>query len=149
VNRICFDASAALAFAFQDDPYHAAAVALVSSLGAQGATLCAPSMFAYECDSVIRLRMWKGDLSPTEAAEARALVAALSVAVEYDARDSDRAFQIACDYDQPRAYDTAYAAHAEARGLELVTTDKPFFEALNGPKRPKTAPPLAFVRLLT
>lgn len=61
---------------------------------------------------------------------------------------SDRAFQIAVDYDQPRAYDAAYAAHAEARGLKLITTDKPFFEALNGVKRPQKMPPLSFVKLL-
>jgi len=111
-QRAVFDASAALAFAFQDEPKHAEAVALVRALASQNVTLCAPALFAYEVG------------------------------------DRARAFQIARDYEQPRVYDASYAAHAGARGLELVTTDKPFFEAVNGTKKPKTAPPLSFVRLL-
>ncbi len=147
-QRAVFDASAALAFAFQDEPKHAEAVALVRALASQNVTLCAPALFAYEVDSVIRLRVWKGTLSEAEAATARAIVSALAVEIEYDEGDRARAFQIARDYEQPRVYDASYAAHAGARGLELVTTDKPFFEAVNGTKKPKTAPPLSFVRLL-
>ena len=60
--QVCFDASAALAFALPDEPLHAKAVAIVWALAVQGTTLCAPAMFAYECDSVIRLRLWKGSL---------------------------------------------------------------------------------------
>lgn len=68
----------------------------VRQLAARGATLCAPPLFAYECASIIRLRVF----------------------------------------------------YAEARGVELITTDKPFFEAANGAKRPKSAPALTFVTLL-
>lgn len=146
--RVCLDASAALAFALQDELLHVPAKALVKQLITQGATLCAPPLFLYECDSIIRLRVYKGALSETEAQEARRFVQALAVAVEHDAADGERAYQIARDYHQPRVYDAWYAAYAEARGIEMVTTDEPFFEAVNGTKRPKGAPPLAFVRLL-
>jgi predicted nucleic acid-binding protein len=146
--KVCFDASTALAVALQDDPKHAAAVALMASLAAQNAILCAPAMFTYECDSVIRLRVYRGNLSATDATTARAIIQALGVVVEYDPGDRERAFQIATDYSQPRVYDAAYAAHAEARGVELVTADEPFFEAVNGASRPKKAPPLTFVQLL-
>lgn len=149
MSRTVFDASAALAFALQDEPKHAAAVAMVRALAAQDVTLCAPALFAYEVDSVIRLRVWKGTMNEADAAAARAIVDALAVEIEYDGSDRARAFQIARDYEQPRVYDASYAAHAQARGLDLITTDKPFFEAVNGPKRPKAAPPLAFVKLLT
>lgn len=148
MTRICIDASAALAFALQDDPKHLEAVAWVAALDAQGCALCAPALFVYECDSVLRLRMWKGDLDARTVAEARVLIDALRVEIEFDESDRDRAFQIAQDYHQPRAYDAAYAAHAEARGLELVTNDAPFFEAVSGSKRPKTAPALKWVKLL-
>ena len=147
-KSVCVDASFALAFALKGEPLHEQAKALVRVWAGEGSTLCAPAMFAYECESVIRLRVYKGAFTQAEAEEARALIAALAVAVEFDADDQERAFQIATDYDQPRAYDAAYAAHAEARGVELVTTDAPFFEAVNGAKRPKAAPPLSFVTLL-
>jgi predicted nucleic acid-binding protein len=146
--QICFDASAALAFALPDEPLHSQAVALVLAFAAQGTTLCAPAMFAYECDSVIRLRLWKGTLTDEEANTARAAIGALPILIEYDEADRDRAFEIAIEYDQPRCYDAAYAAHAEARGVELVTTDAPFFEAVNGSKKPKKATALTFVKLL-
>ena len=48
----------------------------------------------------------------------------------------------------PRTYDAAYAAHAESRGIELITAGKPFFESLNGDKRPTGAPALTWVQLL-
>lgn len=147
-NPLCFDASTALAFALADDPLHGQAVALVTALNAIGTQLCAPAMFAYECDSVICLRVWKGRLSNTQAAMARAAIAALPITIEYDPRDHERAFEIARQYEQPRAYDAAYAAHAEARGVELVTTDEPFYEAVNGSKKPKAAPALSWVKLL-
>lgn len=145
---VCFDASMALAFALQDEPLHPQAKVLVGALAKQNATLCAPALFAYEVDSVLRLRVYKGAMSEADAAQARAFVDALAVQIEYDASDRNRAFQIARAYDQPRCYDAAYAAHAEARGVELLTTDVPFFEAVNGSKKPKTAPPMAFVKLL-
>jgi predicted nucleic acid-binding protein len=146
---VCFDASAALSFALQDEPLHAQAKALIEKLVDQGSTLCAPPLFLYECDSIIRLRVFKGALSESEAQEARAIVRALAVAVEHDPANGERAYQIARDYHQPRVYNAWYAAYAEARGVELVTVDKPFFEAVNGCSRPKNAPALTFVKLLT
>lgn len=147
-GRMGIDASVALSFAFHDDRNHVQAVALVDALNTQGMTFCAPAMFAYEVDSVVRLRQWKGELTETQAAEARSLIEALGIEVGYDPGDRDRAFEIARQYGQPRVYDAAYAAHAEARGVELVTTDAPFYEAVNGSKKPKAAPALVWVKLL-
>ncbi len=148
-DRVCLDASVALAFVLEDEPLHEQAKQLIRQWAAQNVTLCAPAMFAYECDSIIRLRVYKKALTLQKAEEARAFLDALGITIEYDASDRTRAYQIATDYDQPRAYDAAYAAHAEARGVELVTTDAPFFEAVNGAKKPKKAAALTFVKLLT
>lgn len=146
---VCFDANIAIAFALPDEPFHARAIATVQELYNLGITLCAPAMFAYECDSVIRLRVYTGKISEAEASEARAFVAALQVQIEFVEADRDRAFEIARDYGQPRAYDASYAAHAEARGVELLTIDEPFFQAVNGNKKPSGKPALSFVKLLS
>lgn len=147
--KVCLDASAALAFALRDEPLHAQAKVLIANLVGQGVSLYAPQLFAYECDSIIRLRVYKGAYSEAEAQEARALIAALGVAIEGGgAAEADRAFEIARDYDQARVYDATYAAFAQLAGVELHTTDAPFFDAVNGAKRPKAAAPLAFVKLL-
>ena len=147
-DQICLDASVALAFVFSDEKLHTQAVALFRAFAAQGVTFHAPAMFHYECDSVIRLQVYKKALTPAQAQAARAVIGALPVTVEYDAADRDRAYQIAELYDQPRAYDAAYAAYAESRDLDLVTADVPFFESVNGNKKPKTAPALTFVKLI-
>jgi predicted nucleic acid-binding protein len=148
-RQICLDASVVLAAVLPREPQHNLAVALLKKLASQKATLCAPVLFIHECDSVIRLRLYKGDLSSSEAQEARAAIVVMAVCVEFNIQESERAFQIACDYNQPRAYDAAYAAYAESRGVELVTADRPFFEAVNGGKRPRTRSPLSFVKLLS
>lgn len=147
-DLVCLDASTTLAFALPDDPLHPSAKAFIKALALQNVTFCAPAMFAYECSAVIRLRVYKKALTPAQGQKALATINALPVTVEYDPADNERAYQIATDYDQPRSYDAAYAAHAEARNVELVTIDAPFFEAVNGNKRPATVTPLAFVRLL-
>lgn len=146
-HHLCFDASAALSLVFADDPLHDAAREFVATLDA-GIQICSPAMFAYEVDSAIRLRVWNRRLTSAEAQTARIAIAALQVIIKYDARDRDRAFEIAQLYDQPRAYDASYAAHAEARGVELITADAPFYEAVNGNKKPKNAPALSWVKLL-
>ena len=147
-TTVCLDASVVLAFALADEPLHQAAKALVVAFAAQNVTFRSPAIFAYECDSVIRLRVWKQTLTPAQGQLARAAIAALPIEIEFDAADRDRAFEIATLYAQPRAYDAAYAAHAQARGLEMVTTDAPFFAAVNGDQRPASVPPLDFVQLL-
>jgi len=145
---VCVDASLVLAFVLEDEPLHREAKAFIRRLSSAGATLCAPPLFVYECESIIRLQVFKGALSQDQAQEVRSLVKALEVEIEFSFPDSDRTFEIATLYGQPRSYDAAYAAHAEARGIDFVTIDAPFFEAVNGEKRPKTATPLSYVKLL-
>lgn len=143
MKRIVLDASAALAFVLPDEPLHERAVARLSQLAATGFSFCAPALFAYECDAVLCLRVHKGALTTTQAQLARAALDALGVAVEYDAADHDRAFEIAREYSQPRCYDAAYAAHAQSRRLDLLTADEKFFQAVTKPKKA-----LHFVRAL-
>jgi len=128
--RVVLDASAALAFALYDEIHHAQAMALITELKERGAEIHAPSIFAYECDSVIRLKVYAGKLTSEEAQETRELIAALSVAISYDADILERAYRIATESGQPRTYDASYAAFAESRGLNLWTADKRFYNSV-------------------
>ena len=94
-DRVCLDASVALAFFLEDEPFHEQAKQLIRQWAAQNVTLCAPAMFAYECDSIIRLRVYKKGLTAQKAEEARAFLDALGITIEYDASDRIRAYQIA------------------------------------------------------
>lgn len=95
VNRVCFDASAACAFALDDEPHHAQALALMAALAQRNTQIIAPPLFLCECDSVIRLRIFKGVLNHAEASQMRQFIAALAVVID-DANIYDRAFEIAC-----------------------------------------------------
>ncbi len=142
MNQVCFDASAACAFALDDEPYHPQALALVAALAKQEAQIISPPMFLCECDSTIRLRVYKGALNEGEADQARQFIAALGVAIDA-AAIYDRAFEIARIYNQPRTYDATYAALAELRGVELWTADKRFYNSVTSAKKP-----LGFVKFV-
>ncbi|HEX8237915.1 MAG TPA: type II toxin-antitoxin system VapC family toxin [Abditibacteriaceae bacterium] len=129
---VAFDASAALAFALNDEPLHTQAVALVADLVKRRMRLCAPPLFESEADSVIRRRVHLGTLTEAEAATTRQILAALSTQITYDIATKDRAYAIAVQYNQPRAYDATYAAFAEARHIELWTADERFYNSVNG-----------------
>jgi predicted nucleic acid-binding protein len=135
LNQVCFDASAACAFALNDEPCHTQVLALVADLAGKQTQIIAPSLFLCECDSVIRLRVYKGALNDEEASQARRFVAALAVVID-DAMIYDRAFEIARIYNQPRTYDATYAALAELRGVELWTADKRFYNSVTSAKKP-------------
>jgi predicted nucleic acid-binding protein len=140
-----FDASAAIAFALDDEPLHTQAVALVAALLKQNTVLCAPPLFENEADSVIRRRAHQGTLTNAEADTARRIIAALGISIAYDAATAERAYAIAVQYNQPRAYDATYAAFAEARGLDLWTADERFYNSVNGSNAKNG---LAFVRFI-
>lgn len=132
MKRVCFDASLALAFVLNDEPYHAQAVALITDLAGESARIIAPPIFLCECDSTIRLRVYKGALSDEDASTARIIIAALAIGIESENAIYDRAFEIARIHNQPRTYDATYAALAESHGLELWTADKRFYNSVSG-----------------
>lgn len=129
-SAVVLDASTVLKFMFYDELLHVQAAALMGKLIERGAKLYAPSIFAYECDSVIRRHVHLKVLSPDDAQETRSLIAALGIAVTYDANVLERAWEIANVYSRARTYDATYAAFAEARSLDLWTADKHFYNAV-------------------
>lgn len=129
-SAVVLDAGTVLKFMLYDELLHEQAAALIGGLVERGVNLRAPSLFAYECDSVIRRHVHLKVLSLDDAREIRQLIAALGVAVTYDASILERAWETADTYGQPRAYDATYAAFAESRGLDLWTADKRFYNAV-------------------
>jgi len=127
-----------------DEPYHTQAIALIAELAKRQTRIIAPPFFLCECDSVIRLRVYKGALDDAQAVASRAIIAALAVAI--DPLDVyDRAFEIARIYNQPRTYDATYAALAELRGVALWTADERFYNSVAGAS---VKSPLAFVKFI-
>lgn len=129
-SAVTVDASTILKFVLYDEVMHLQAVALIEDLVQRNTKLLAPSIFTYECDSVIRRHVHLKVLSSDDANEIRQLIAALGIVVIHDASIFERAWQIASEYKQPRVYDAAYAAFAETRKLDLWTADTKFYNAV-------------------
>lgn len=88
-------------------------------------TLIAPPLFRAEVTSVIREWLYRGDLL-LEEAEA-ALESSLAWPITIREPDGDlqrRAFTIATEYDQPKAYDAQYLSLAALLGCEFWTGDQ-------------------------
>lgn len=143
-ESVVIDASVAIAFALEHEKHHGQAILLISNLVKNKTVLCSPSIFAYECDSVIRRHVHLGTLHPRKARHARDLIAALKVGVRFDPTICARAYEIAEQHDQPRVYDATYVAFAEARGLDLWTDDKRFYNSVSS-----TLPFVKFIGNLT
>lgn len=121
------DASGVAAFAFIDEPYHAQAQQLITSLAQQQARLIAPPLFESEIDSILRRRVYLGSLTIAAATAALQLIDALQVEIIQDVRVRSRARQIAEQLNQVRVYDSTYAALAELQGCPLWTADERFY----------------------
>ena len=57
---VVFDACTALSSAFQNETYHQRVMTLIADLAKENVIIYAPSIFAYECDSVVRLKVHTG-----------------------------------------------------------------------------------------
>lgn len=125
--EIVLDASSAAAFALPDEKHYDAAGACIAGLSADGVRFIAPPLFESELDSILRRRVYLGDLTPEAAAAALRVIDALQVAIVYDAGTRPLARAIAEQSNQIRVYDSTYAALAQQRRCDLWTADERFY----------------------
>ena len=143
--KVVFDASAAIAFGVEDEPWHEAALSLLDDWNQNGVELCAPPLFESETDSTLRRRVHLKSLSAAEADEARSFIALLRVEIVQHEATRELAYAIAQQFDQIRVYDSTYAALAQVLGVNLWTADARFFRSVNGPD---LKAPLSWVRFI-
>jgi predicted nucleic acid-binding protein len=129
---VCVDASAYIGLIL-NDYRRPLVVKLWTRWFEEGRQLVAPPIFYAEVCSTLRLCTWKGDIS-SDAALA-ALSACLRSPVEiWDSPVAiqTRAFALASQFNQPRAYDAQYLAVAELTRGELWTADKRLVNSVAG-----------------
>jgi predicted nucleic acid-binding protein len=134
-REIVTDADLWLNVVLPAHPAHAPAQQLVADCLASGVAMLAPAWWEAEADSALR-GMVKGGLLTSEAArEAQRLLDAAPVAVVYEAAMRTLARQIADAAKRHDVYDATYAALAVARGCDLWTADRRFFNAMQNEAR--------------
>jgi predicted nucleic acid-binding protein len=134
-REIVTDADLWLNVVLPAHPSHDAARQLVADCLAAGVTMSAPAWWEAEADSALR-GMVKGGLLTSDAAqEAQRLLDAAPVVLAHEPAMRMIARQIANAARRHDVYDATYAALAVARGCDLWTADRRFFNAVQNEAR--------------
>jgi predicted nucleic acid-binding protein len=134
------DASVAIKWVVKSETWRKKARRFLLESLQNGYTLIAPPLFAYETESVLQGRLQAQVMTVAAVDEALTRLATFRVQLVTHPDMVTRARAIARQFDQPRIYDSLYAALAELRGCEFWTADKRFYDAVNAN--------LAFVKYL-
>jgi len=130
VSEVCVDANVAVKPALKGEAFRATARRFIKDCAASGVVLIAPPIFESELDSIIRKRVFEGQLTLAEAHLAYGVLDKTPVQMATHPNLRKRAREIAEQFNQKYVYDATYAALAELRGCEFWTADKVFYDAV-------------------
>ncbi len=119
MTEYCIDASIAVKWAVEGEPFRSKALALLRDTGTRGIRLIAPPIFASEADGAIQKRVFDGRMTTNDALRAYAILDAAPVELMHLSGIRQRAREIAAQFHQRFVYDATYAALAEMRNCEL------------------------------
>jgi len=128
-SSVCVDASIIIR-TLAPSPFSQNALALLSTWSEDKTPLIAPALLAFEVASVLRLYVYKNMLTVEEGKEA------LGKFMQQGVRLSNRrgifplAWELAQQFNRPRAYDTAYLALAQINRCEFWTADRELYNSV-------------------
>ncbi len=131
----CVDASVAVKWVLKAETWRKKARRFLLESLQNGYTLIAPPLFAYETESVLQERLHSQAMTVAAVDEALTRLATFRVQLVTHPDMVTRARAIARQSNQPRIYDSLYAALAELRGCEFWTADRRFYDAINATLR--------------
>lgn len=134
-REIVTDADLWLNVVLRSHPSHGTAWRLVADCLASGVSMTAPALWEAEADSALRGMVAGGLLTSDAAFAAQQLLDAAPVTSVYLPSARVLARCIADAAKRHAVYDATYAAVAVARGCELWTADKRFFNAMQNEAR--------------
>ena len=124
---LCLDTSAALRW-LVPQPSSAAAGAVIEQAFRRGEPVVAPPLLYAEATSVLRRFVFDAVLLPGEARATLQDLLSLPIRIVSGQPIYLRAFDLASQFQQARAYDTQYIAVAEDQGATLLTADGVMFK---------------------
>lgn len=129
-KQVVIDASVALKWRLRDEEATSQADALLDDYLAGELELLTPTLFDYEITNALKVAVTKGRLTEYEAVAALTDLQAFNIKL-YNFREIQAlTFQLAYQH-QRSAYDSAYLALAQLKGLWFYTGDKRLFNAVN------------------
>jgi predicted nucleic acid-binding protein len=121
---IVLDANILIAVGLADEPLHTQADRMLSKWFETKETLVAPRLFRFEITAVVRKVVFQGRISPEQGREMLAQLLAYPVTFYDDDDLLKAAYELAIQFNRPRAYDTQYMALAKRLNCEFWTADE-------------------------
>ncbi len=90
--------------------------------------MIAPAFALVEIDSVLRQKVYRGQLSPEAADRSFAAACQIPLRTPVVQEHRQRTWEIAKEFQFPQVYDAAYRALAELKGCEFWTADQKLYE---------------------
>jgi predicted nucleic acid-binding protein len=124
------DASVAIKWVVQGEPFRNKARQLLRDARMQNTTLIGPPLLEYEVESNLQRRLDHGRATITAVDASLSAFYTVGVRIVTHPDMVVRAREIARQFKQERIYDALYTALAELRGCEFWTADKAFYDAV-------------------
>jgi predicted nucleic acid-binding protein len=107
------------------------ALSFLGALGREYSALVAPTLLAFEVTSTLRRLVFLEQITPTQGEEAFEGFHEMDINLSHQRSIFPLAWQLAKQFNLPRAYDTAYLALAQLRNCEFWTADERLFNAVS------------------
>ena len=128
-SKICVDASLALKLVLPESDSDLAQAQWQDWLGA-AVEIIAPDLFTYETTSVLRNRVYRKEITQSEADEALRILASLDITYHQPGAIRQSTWELAGRFNRPTAYDAFYLALARDENSPLWTGDKRLYNAV-------------------
>lgn len=130
-SKVCIDASLGLKLVLSEpDSDHAESE--WQKWVRSGVEIVAPFLFLYETTSVLRNRVYRKEITQSEADEALGILAGLGITYLHPTAIRQSAWTLARRFNRPTVYDSFYLALAQVEGCPFWTGDRRFFNAVKG-----------------
>lgn len=127
---VVVDSNILVAFGLSDEPLHTQANQILATWTSAEITLAAPRLFRSEITAVVRKVVYQQRITHEQGRGM--LTRLLSYPVEFHEDDSllKSAYELAEQYNRPRAYDAQYLALSQRLSCEFWTADERLFNAV-------------------
>ena len=129
VSKVCVDASFGLKLVFSEDESDQAEAEWENWINS-GTEVEAPFLFVYETTSVIRNRVYRREITQSEAEEALSILAGLPISYLHPPAIRPAAWELSRRFNRPTAYDSFYLALAQLESCDLWTGDRRLYNVV-------------------
>jgi predicted nucleic acid-binding protein len=127
---VVVDSNILIAFALSAEPLHTQANQLLAAWEIAGTPLAAPRLFRSEITAVMRKVVFQQRITHVQGREMLSRLLLYPVEFHEDDELLKAAYELADEFNRPRAYDAQYLALAKRLSCEFWTADERMFNAV-------------------